>query len=58
MNFNMHQSVDKTVYFLDSLIICRSLKLVDNISNEFNHQYHFIFLLIMSEMRRIGADLN
>ena len=37
MNFNMHQSVDKTEYFLDSWITCQSLKLVDNISNQFTH---------------------
>ena len=29
MNFNMYQSVDKTEYFIDSLIIRKSLKLVD-----------------------------
>ena len=35
MKFNMHWSVDKTGYFLDSLITCKSLKLVDDISNQF-----------------------
>ena len=30
MNFNTHQSVDETLYFLDSLITCKSLELVDN----------------------------
>ena len=39
MNFNMHQSVDKIEYFLDSLITRKSLKLVNYISNQFNHQY-------------------
>ena len=33
MNFNMHQSVDKREYFLDSLITRKSLKLVNNILN-------------------------
>ena len=40
MNFNMDQIVDKREYFLD------------NIQNQFNHEYYFIFLLTMSEMRR------
>ena len=39
MKFNVLQSVDKTGYFLDSLVTCRSLELVDNILNNFNHQY-------------------
>ena len=43
MKFNMHWSVDKTGYFLDSLIICKSLKLVNDISNQFNHQYYRVF---------------
>ena len=30
MNFNMHQSVDKTEYFLDSLLIRKLFKLVNN----------------------------
>ena len=33
MKFNMHRSVDKTIYFLDSLITRESLKLVDDIAN-------------------------
>ena len=37
MDFNMHESVDKRKYFLDSLITSKLLKLVDNISNKFNH---------------------
>ena len=44
MNFNMHQSLDTRKYFPDSLIIRKSLKLLDNISN----QYYSIFWLIMS----------
>ena len=39
INFNMHRSVDKTEYFLES----KSLKLVNHISNQLNHQYYFIF---------------
>ena len=31
MNFNMHQSVDKTGYLLDSLITRKSLKLLEDI---------------------------
>ena len=31
MKFNIHQSVDKTGYFLDSLIASKSLKLVNDI---------------------------
>ena len=50
MNFNIHQSVDKTVYFLDSSITHKSLKVIDNISSQFIHQYYLVFLLIMSEM--------
>ena len=34
MNFNMNQSIDKTECFQDSLITRKSLKLVDNISNQ------------------------
>ena len=30
MNVNMHQSVNETEYFLNSLIACKLLKLVDN----------------------------
>ena len=41
-------SVQKNIqYFSDSLITCKSSKLVDNISNPLNHQYYLIFLLIM-----------
>ena len=40
MNFNMHQSVNKTENFLDSLITLQLIKLFDNISNQFNHQFH------------------
>ena len=43
MNFNMHQSVDKIEYFLDSLVNCKPLKLVNNISTEISHQYYSIF---------------
>ena len=39
MKFNIHRSIDKTGYFLDSLITHKSLKLGD-ISNQFNHQYY------------------
>ena len=38
MKFNMHQSIDETEYFLDSFIIHKSLKLVDNVSNQIYHQ--------------------
>ena len=38
MNFNMHHSVDKTGYFLDSLITRKSLKLGDDVSNQFRLQ--------------------
>ena len=31
MKFNIHQSVDKTGYFLDFLMTPKSLKLVDDI---------------------------
>ena len=58
MNFNMHQSIDKTEYFIDSLITHESLKLVDYIPNHLYHQYYLIFLLIMSEMRRTGVNLR
>ena len=34
MEVDKHQSVDRTGYFLDSLITCKSLKLVDDISNQ------------------------
>ena len=44
MNFNMHQSLDKTEYFLDFFIIQQSLNLVDNILNPLNHQYYLYFL--------------
>ena len=39
MNFNMHKSADKTKDFLVPLITLKSLKLVDDISNQFNHKY-------------------
>ena len=44
MEFNINQSVDKTGHFLDSLIIRKSLKLVDDISNLFNYQYEHFFM--------------
>ena len=34
MKFNMHRSFDKTGYFLDSLITCKTLKVVDDILNQ------------------------
>ena len=40
----MHQSVDKTENILDSLISCKLLKLLYNISNENNHQYYFFLV--------------
>ena len=40
MRFNIDRSLDKTGYFLDSLITRKSLKRVDDISNQFNHQYY------------------
>ena len=46
----MHKSVEKTEYFLDSLIIRKSLKLLDNVSNQFNYQCYLIILVIRSEM--------
>ena len=52
MNFNMHQSVKETEYYLDSFITRESLKLADNISNQFDHQYYSFFLLIISEIRK------
>ena len=52
MNFDIYQSVGKTQYFQGSLTTYKSLKLVNNILNQFNHQYYPIFLLIMSEIRR------
>ena len=39
IKFNINRSVDKTVNFLDSLITRKSLKLVDDISNQFHQQY-------------------
>ena len=33
MNFNIHQSVNKTEYFLNPLIIRELLKLLENSSN-------------------------
>ena len=44
----MYQSVDKTECFLDSLLTRKSFELVDYISNQFNHEYYSIFLLIMA----------
>ena len=35
MKFNMHRSFVETRYFLNSLISRKSLKLVDDISNQF-----------------------
>ena len=35
MKFNKHRSIDKTRYFLDSLITRLSLKLLDDISNQY-----------------------
>ena len=40
INFNMNQSVDKTEYFLDSLITRKLLKLVNKISNQFTYWYY------------------
>ena len=40
MKYSTHRSVDKTGYFLDSLITCKSLKLIDDILNELNYQYY------------------
>ena len=54
----MRQSVDKTKYFLDFSITIKSLELVDNISNQFNHQHNLIFLSVMSEMRPTGVNVN
>ena len=34
MNFNIHKNVDKTEYYIDSLITLKSLQLDDNISNQ------------------------
>ena len=39
MEFNIHLNDDKTGYFLDSLVSHKSLKLADDTSNQFNHQY-------------------
>ena len=36
--------------FLDSFITLKPIKLVSNISNQFNHQYYLILFLIMSEI--------
>ena len=57
MKFNIHRSVNKTGYFLNSLITCILLKLVNDISNKFNHQYHQTPLLIMSGIHHAGVDL-
>ena len=43
IKFNIHRSVEKK----GSLITRKSLKLVDNISNQLNHQYYQDFWLIM-----------
>ena len=48
-NFNMHQSVDKLEYFIDSLTNRKSFKLVDGIPNQFIHQSNFINQLIISK---------
>ena len=37
MKLNIHRSVDKTGYFLDSLITRKSFKLENDISNQFIH---------------------
>ena len=37
MKLNIHRSVNKTGYFLDSLIAYKSLKLVDHISNQLSN---------------------
>ena len=57
MDFNMHRSFDITEHFLDPLINRKSLKLVHDISNQFNHQYYQTFFLIMSEIRH-SVDLS
>ena len=45
MNFEVHKNVDKTEYFLGSLITCKWLKQGDNISNKFYQQYYLIFFV-------------
>ena len=35
---------------------CKSLKLVNNIFNQFNQQYYLIIFRIMSEMRSTGIE--
>ena len=47
MEFNMHKSVAITGYFLESLITCKSLTLIDDIQNQFNHQYYQTLLFTM-----------
>ena len=54
----MHQCIDKIEYFLDFLISGDLLKLVNDMSNQFNHQRYLIFLFIMSELRCTWVDLS
>ena len=56
----MHHSIDKTECFLDSLETRKLSKLVNNISNQFDHQYYLIFLLVVSEVRcrKLNIPLN
>ena len=54
MNFIEHQNVNETEYFLTR----KSLKLVDDISNQFNHKYYQTFLSITSEIRRSSRNFN
>ena len=37
MKFDIRKSIDKTGYFLAFLVTRQSLKLVNNIFNQFNH---------------------
>ena len=39
MKFNINRIFNKTAYFLDSMVTRKSLKLVDDISNQFNSAY-------------------
>ena len=36
----MHQSVETTGYFLDTLITCKSLKLLNEFLNQSTYQYY------------------
>ena len=54
MYFNMYESVDETEYFLKFLLTRRSLKLVENVSNQFDHQYYLMSLLIIFKCLYIG----